>query len=653
MSHQNGLQGWLSTTNLDTTLAKVGIVASLLLLGLRLLTAQVLLVVIPVATGVACVLYFGVHRRQTTAFEHPVLPGVVVDYLPAAVIVGLAGLVGSVWAAGGRTPVSYLLIGAIGSAILAQSLLVEETDLSPSLVVAQILVSAVVIRLSALFVTPGFVGVDIWTHIPDFVAGIAETGSLSAIADSKYIMAPFYHMIGAIGTIIFGSARMGVYLSIGLLVPLSALLVYGTTTQLLDVRWALAATTLFAFAGQFIRWGIHIIPTSLGLVFFLGVVYCVTRLSVADDPWLFGVLLTLSIVTIFTHQVSTAVLLVFLGIAAASFVGTHLLGAATEPSRRSVGGIVAVFFVTLIGTIASWAVTPWVGDESFLLRMVGVLRRTLVGEAGFLNLAGGGGGGGGGGGAERVGLLADLLPFVEWFGFALLFAAAIIGGLAMLRGDHPPALTATYSLSAATMFLVIFGFSLFGVRTILPGRWMAFMYALLAIMAAIGLAHLSGTASKRVLIAVFVLLAVSYPMSMAVTQKATLDSPAFDDTNPRYSYTASEIAAVETISEVYTPEEAADIDSDHPYHTLIERFGGYTGRTIELDETRPATNNPVIRREYQATGPATVDIAGEPAQSVRSRTVATDRICPVTRNHIYANGDVTMCTTSSITGGST
>jgi len=652
MSHQNGLQGWLSTTNLDTTLAKVGIVASLLLLGLRLLTAQVLLVVIPVATGVACVLYFGVHRRQTTAFEHPVLPGVVVDYLPAAVIVGLAGLVGSVWMAGGRTPVSFLLIGAIGSTILAQSLLVAETDLSPSLVVAQILVSAVVIRLSVLFVTPGFVGVDIWTHIPDFVAGIAETGSLSSMSDTKYIMAPFYHLIGAIGTLIFGSVRMGVYLSIGLLVPLSALLVYATTTQLLAVRWALVATTLFAFADQFIRWGIHIIPTSLGLVLFLGVVYCVTRLSVADDLWLFGVLLTLCIVTIFTHQVSTAVLLVFLCIAAVSFVSARLLEGTAEPSRRSAGGLVAVFLVTLTATIASWAATPWVAGESFLLRMVGVLRRTLAGEAGFLNLAGGGGGGGGGG-AERVGLLADLLPFIEWFGFALLFAAAIIGGLAMLRGDHPPALTATYSLSAATMFVIIFGFSLFGVRTILPGRWLVFMYALLAIMAAAGLAHLSGTASKRVLIAVFVVLAVSYPMSMAVTQKATLDDPAFEDTYPRYAYTDSEIAAVETISEVYTPEEAADIDSDHPYNTLFERYGGYTGRTIELDETGPTTNNPVIRRGYQATGPATVDIAGEPARSVRSRTVATDRICPVTRNHIYANSDVTMCTTSSITEGST
>ena len=651
MSHQNRLQGWLSGSNLDTTLAKVGILASLSLLGLRLLTAQVLLVVIPVATGVACVLYFGVHRRQTTTLEHPVLPGVVVDYLPAAVIVGLAGLVGNVWMAGGRTPVSYLLIGAIGTTILAQSLLVEETDLSPSLVVAQLLVSAVVIRLSALFVTPGFVGVDIWTHIPDFVAGIAETGSLSAMADSKYIMAPFYHTIGAIGTLIFGSARMGVYLSIGLLVPLSALLVYATATQLLGVRWALVATTLFAFAGQFIRWGIHLIPTSLGMVFFLGAVYCVTRLSVADDLRLFGVLLTLCIVTVFTHQVSTAVLLVFLAIAAVSFVSTHLLGEAAEPSRRSAGGLVAVFLVTLTVTIASWTATPWVGGESFLVRMVGVLRRTLVGEAGFLNLAGGGGGGGGG--AERVGLLADILPFIDWFGFALLFAAAIIGGLAMLRSDHPPALTATYTLSAVTMFVVIFGFSLFGVRTILPGRWMVFMYALLAIMAAIGLAHLTGTASKRVLIAVFVVLAVSYPMSMAVTQKATLDNPAFDDTYPRYAYTDSEIGAVETISEIYTPEEAADIDTDHPYHTLFERYGGYTGRTVELDDTGPATNNPVISRGYQATGPPTVSLAGEPAQSVRSQTVAPDRICPVTRNHIYANGDVTMCTTSPITEGST
>ena len=650
MSHQKGLP-WLSVDELDTTLAKLGILGSVLLLGLRLLTAQVLLVVIPVATGVACVLYFGVHRRETTVFEYPVLPARAAEYLPAAVIVGLAGLVLTVWLVGSRTLPAYLLTGAIGAAILAQTLLVEETELSPSMILAQLLVSAVVIRLSALFVTPGFVGVDIWTHVPDFVEGIAQTGSLSAISESKYSMAPFYHTIGAIGTLVFGAARPAIYLTMGLLVPLSALLVYATTTLLLPVRWGLVAATLYAFSDQFIRWGLHVIPTSLGLVFFLGAVYCVTRLSTTDDSWLLGVLLAVSLAVVFTHQVSTAILLVFLTIASVAFVAASVLGSATTgPSRRSVVGLVGVSVSTLVVTLISWTLTTWTLDQPFLFRMIGVLRRTIASEAGFLNLAGGGGGGASGGAASS-GLLADLIPFIEWFGFALLFSAAVVGGLAMLRADQPTSISATYILSAAAMFVVVFGLSLFGVRAILPGRWMAFMYALLAVMGAVGLAHLSGRASKRVLLAVFVVLAVSYPMSMVVAQKATLDSPAFDETYPRYSYTESEIAAVETISTVYTPDGAADIDSDHPYHTLFERLGGYTGQVVELGETGPANSWPVIRREYQTTGPASVEIDGDPVQSVQAPTVDADRVCPPSRNQVYTNDEVTMCTVSSVTGG--
>ena len=655
MSHQNPLPRWLSADRLDTTLAKVGIVASILLLGMRLLTAEILLVVIPVATGVACALYFGVHRRQTTVVAFPTLPAGVGRYLPSVVVVGLAVLVVAIAEIGSRTLPVYLLIGAIGATILAQPLLVDADELSPSLVVAQILASAVVIRLSALWVTPGFIGVDIWTHVPVFIQGIVDTGSLAAIADSKYSMAPFYHTIGAIAALVFGSARIGMYLSVGLLVPLSALLVYATGSLLLPARWALVATTLFVFGDQAIRWGLHIIPTSLGLVFFLGAFYCVTRLSLTDEPWLVGVLLTVSLATVFTHQVSTAILLVFLGVAAASAVAARLFGStADRMTPRSLAGIVGTFFVTVAVTVASWSMTPYTTDDPFLTQMLGTVQTAIATEAGFLNLVSSGGGTAGtASGAESVGFIAGVLPVIEWFGFALLLAVAVVGGLAMLRMENPPSLTGTYVVSSAAMFVIVFGFSLFGVYAILPGRWIAFMYALLAIMGAVGLFHLSGRASKRVMLAVVVVLAVGYPASMAVAEKATLDSPVAGSENPRYSYTEPEIAAVETISSIYPPGEDTSVDSDHPYHTLYERVGGYTARTADLDASGSTDPRPVIARSYQQRGPAVFDEAGDPPQSVLAPTVSPERICSPARNHVYTNDEVTMCTTSPVTGGGT
>ncbi|MFW5919883.1 MAG: hypothetical protein ACOCSF_06810, partial [Halanaeroarchaeum sp.] len=56
MSYQ-GLTQWLSRNHIDASLAKLGVLLSVVLLGLRLLASQVLLVVIPLAMGVGSVLY--------------------------------------------------------------------------------------------------------------------------------------------------------------------------------------------------------------------------------------------------------------------------------------------------------------------------------------------------------------------------------------------------------------------------------------------------------------------------------------------------------------------------------------------------------------------------------------------------------------------
>ncbi|QLD87120.1 hypothetical protein HWV23_15775 [Natronomonas halophila] len=651
MSHQNRLQQLLVGDRLDVTLAKVGVIASVLLLGLRLLTQEVLFVVIPTAAGVACVVYLAAQNRQSTAFEFAVLPRAVIGYLPSFVFAGLAGLVLLTYSMGGRTTPVYLLTGAIGATILAQILVVDDEALVPGLVLVQILVAAVVIRMTALFLTPGFIGVDIWTHVPVYITGIVEAESLSAISDSKYIMAPLYHTLGAIGALTFGSVRTGMYLSAGLLLPLSALFVYTTGKLFVPVRWALLATALFAFADQFIRWGIHIIPTSLGLVFFLGALYCVTKLYYTDDLWLVGLLFVFSLATVFTHQVSTAILLVFLGAAAVTVAVTQLLG--TRHGRAttwSTVGIVGVFVVTLAVTILSWLNTPWFGDQPFLLQMLDTLQRVFTTDAGFLNLAGDGGSGGG---AESADLFAQSIPFIEWFGFALLLLMAVVGGLAMLRMEMPPELTLTYLLSAAAMFVIVFGFSLFGIRAIMPGRWLAFMYAVFALIGAAGLYHLSQNASRRVLLVILVVVAVGYPMTMVVTEKATLDSPAFDEEYPRYSYTESEIAAAETISTIHSTESDLIIDSDHPYQTLYKALGGYTARVVELEETGSVSPRPVIYRDYQTYGPAVFHeaTATEAERPVESSTVDPDRVCPPTRNHVYANDAVKMCTTPGVDTG--
>lgn len=644
MSHQNKLRRWLSADRLDVVLATLGLLVCLVLFGLRMLAEQVLLLVIPSAVATGCILYLGVQRRRTETFGLPTVSTRVIGYLPSVVFVGLAALVLATYAAGGRTVPVYLLTGAIGTAILAQILLVDAGELAAGLLIVQILVAAVVVRTTALFVTPGFVGVDIWTHVPVYIEGIVEAGSLSALSESKYSMAPLYHSIGAIAALVFGSARTGVYLTVGLVVPLSALFVYTTAKLFVPIRWALLAMALYAFADHFIQWGIHLIPTSLGVVFFLGVLYCLTRLFYTADRWTIGGLAAFSLATVFTHQVSTAIVLVLLGGATAAVLAGRLLdGQAVGASRQSAVGIVGTFVVTFVVTILSWIHTPWLRGEPFLFQILGILEGTLTNEAGFLNLVGGSGGGGNEG-AENAGWIAELLPFLEWFGFALLLSAAVLGSLTMIRRREPIDATWTYLLTASMMFVIVFGFSLFGIRDILPGRWMGFMYALFAVLSAIGLYHLSRNAPRRVLVVVLVVVAVGYPTTMVVAEKATLDSPAFEEEYVRFSYTESEIAAVETISTVYPAENGREVGSDHPYQTLFARLGGYSSDLdfATVEESGVADTRPTVYREYQNRGPASVYTVGA-EQPVSTRTIDAGQLCPPDRNHVYANDEVKMC----------
>lgn len=655
MSHQRRLQQWLSPGSLDRTLAKVGFVAAVLLLGLRVLTEQVLLLVIPVATGTACLLYLKSRTDRETVFASARLSPWIAGYLPTGVFAGLTGVVLLAFLSGGRTLPVYLLTGAVGSAILAQPLVVDEDELAPRLVLLQILVAAVVVRFTALFVTPGYVGVDIWTHAPVFVDGIVQTGSLAPLSESKYSMAPLYHVLGAAGALVFGSVRTGLYLSVGLFVPLSAVFLYGAGRLLLPTRWALVATTLYVFTDQAIRWGVHVIPTSLGLAFFLGALYATTRLFFDDRPWVVGLLVACSLATVFTHQVSTTIVLVLLGVASgAVLVGRVLEGGAGGHTGRAVGGIVGTFLLTLVVTVASWAVTPWYSERPFLWQILETFTTTVSTEAGFLNLAGGGGDGGAGGGAggATTGLVSELVPFVEWFGFGVLLLAVVVGGLAMLRMETPSGATLTYLVTGAAMFVVVFGFSLFGVRTIMPGRWIAFMYAPFAVVGAVGLWFLSRHAPSRVLVVVLLLVTVGYPTTMVVAEKATLDSPVFEDEYARFSYTETELAALDTIETIYPPDDERPIASDHPYKTIYGRTGGYTGRVATFEDGRLVSPSPVVARTYQTEGPAIFHEAGPAERQLDSRTLGARRVCPPERNRVYANDAVTLCTRPAATGGS-
>jgi len=650
VNHPNRLGERLLGTDVDVRLAKVGLVASVLLLGLRLLAEQVFLVVIPVAVGVACTTYLATHDRVMQEVELPRLSGAIAGYLPAVVVASTALLVAAIRITGGRSLPVLLLTGGIGAVVLVQILLVEDDTLHPPVVLFEILALALCVRLGALFATPGYVGGDIWVHGPIWVDGIAASGSLQPLAESKYLLAPLYHALGALGALVTGSARTGIYLTVGLVVPLSALFVYGIGALFVPSRWALAATALYAFADQFVRWGIHLIPTSLGLAFFLGALYCTLKVVYTDaDRWVSALLVAFSLAVVFTHQVSTAITLIMLAVAVA--VGIVLDVLSNDGWRRSTVVLAVTFVASTVATVASWALAPWsaggaaTGGGGFLVKMLRLVQATVVEEAGFLNLISTSEPDVGPTASPQSTFFDAVVPYVELAGFMLLLAAAVVGGLVMLRWQRRRDATVVLLLAGAVMFVFTFGFSVFGITVFLPGRWIGFLYVPLAIVAAVGLFHVASHAPRGVLVAVVLVFAFAYPTTMGVAEKATLDDPAFEDRHERTAFTEPELAAADTIGAVLPQAVAERVRTDHPYWRLYHPESTPPAVALRVDQNGPVTDDPIVYRTYQGSGAASFNYAGSTRYASTEVPYDQSTVCPNGRNYVYANDDVLLCTT--------
>ncbi len=495
---------------LDTVAAIVGLGLAIALLPLQLLASQVYLNTVPIVLGTACALYLLSLYQEDDARTLPTLPSSVTMALPGIVLVALAGLVALGIVQETRTPLFFGAASVVGTLVVGQILFASDEDLHPGVLVLQIVLFAFIFRFTALYVTPGYIGIDIWTHA-ELTRSILTEQSLSGIADDKHYAAPFYHLLVAASALVYDvPIRLAVYLSVGLVMPLSILLVYATTNLLVSPRWATLSAALYALASHVSMWGIHPIPTSLGLVFFLGMLYALIRVmrieyTIRD----FSLLLLLSVAVVLTHQVSTFIMLVLLlaaFVAQLVFVvgplGLTRLDASVFRAKKPVNLVgLVVFNVGL--TIFAWSLTPY-RQDSFLETILSFFTQTLEESAGFLNIASGSTAGDedAAEAAASPTLLEQLVPYIDVLGFLFLLGATFVGCLYVVHRRRAEQSVFTLLLASAFMLVFVLGFPMFGIHNFIPTRWFAFLYAPMAILGAIGLRTLSANLNPAIITAV-------------------------------------------------------------------------------------------------------------------------------------------------------
>ncbi len=648
---------WLPT-RLDTGAAVAGLLLAVVLFPLRFFASQVYIKTIPIVLGIACILYLIANvSDNATIGSFPTLSRDVLRLLPILVVTCVSAMVFIAVESGQRSVLFFDVAGVAGTLLLAQIAFTSRSSFSRTRVLFQIVLLAAALRLTALYVTPGLVGIDIWTHVTQLAGGIANAGSLEAIADNKHYTSPLYHLLVVTTSVLADvPLRSALYLSLGLAMPIGILAVFATANLLVEPRWAAFAAALFSIGDYVIEWGIHLIPTSMGLLLFLGMLYWLLRVMRTDyQSREFLLLVSFSAAVILTHQVSSFIMLVVLvgGLLAyftlnLSIFDRSLIDPDVFRVRNplNIAGLLAFdggFIIFL------WSFTPYNGN-SFLVTVLSYLKETLASSAGVLNLATPSSEGSSATAASQGPTLVETIAtYVDTTGFLLLLFGTCVGSLYVLNRRRAHQSVFTLVAAAAIMLVFVLGLPMFGIRNFIPQRWFAFLYAPLAVLTVIGLRYLATELDRRVIATVILIFVLVFPSVMVMSSNGTIDNPVFENQEAELAYSESEIDAAYTFGRITGSPDGHNLRpdqvvfTDHPYQTLFTRTGSYPADTAQINDSDPVTHDVTVYRQEQSEA-ATYFInsigIGE------TRNIPEERICRPDQAVIYNNADVKICSAS-------
>lgn len=629
--------------DLGTLGAVAGLLVAGLLLPINLYLTHMLVRTLPPVLAGACLLYL-VATRGPSATTRGTLPKWAVHTLPSVVFLGTAALIVLSIGMGGRGPPFYLLTVALSVFVFAQIAFVPDGELSVGLLLTQVLALGLVIRFAGLLGSAGYVGVDVWIHMPQYVEGILATESIEGMGQTKYAAAPLYHLT-VVSTALLTDLppRLALFGSIGIGTGLASLLVYLTAARVTDPRWAVFAAAAYSMSDFVVVWSIHLIPTSLGVVLFLAVLLVFVRIQQRGTrPAVIALMVTLVLAMALTHQVASFIMLVLFGAGSLAQLALNAgqlrsrLFSADGPSLRvhSVHGYSA-FALGLLMLV--WSLTPW-GERTFTEAVVVILWGSIEGSAGLFDRSDAANAAAA---SEDSGtfLGETVIPLIDHTGFLMVLFVTVVGCLYLLQRERTSQSGLALIIAAVIMLFFTLVPPLFGLRNFLPGRWFAFLYAVLAILAAIGFAGLRRDCSPQLFAAVVLVFALVFSGGMVVASDATQDAPVFAEENVRYGYTPTEMTAMETIVETTESDGNTPIFGDHPYTTTLNRYDGEDRFGAAVVDDEPPDHEMTVYRDYQRDGAprfATAD-GGDHIQQT-----SIDEMCG-TRSIGYDNGDVTFC----------
>jgi hypothetical protein len=526
-------------------------------------------------------------------------------------------------------PVSYFVFTALAVATVAGEILA--CDLRGGrlfFTLCKMVTIALSLRWSVVLLYPGVVGVDPWEHAK-LVGDLLALGHVSPDAGTYYFL-PCYHVFTGMTSLITSLGyKYATMLSVNSLQAIAdVLFVFLLGRAAFSQRVGLMAGLVLTVANYHVHMGFWTIPNTMGGTILAVAVY-VLLTTRESHPLTGGLLLMLLMVSlILTHTVSSAcmaVLLFTFWLAGRAYAGTYG-DRPTTPEHSNTAllftAAMLAYWMLISGTIAKFAT---------LLREI--FGGPLIPYS------------------PQVSPQAPASQQVFAYLGVVLFYSLISWGLFYMISKSGNKRSFLLAAGGIALLGVTAAGTIVGVTSLLVTRWIYFSQVLAVLPIAVTIVLLYGLIGRKVAAVVLPVAVVTIlAFFMVISSQVNIDNRAFFD-HPRAAFTASELAAMQTVGAIWGGPVATDAYGSVPmvhklnYQTNVNLFvfdDSFINRDYKpYRDKLLLIRNEIIGRAFGTATRASVTLDYDPRASLDSDGFCQVYTCGTAYGFVFIRGVAT------------
>lgn len=441
-----------------------------------------------------------------------------------------------------RPTVYFIVLSIICVNIFSQIFFLRSNKMNISLIILEIFLFSLNLNSSVFYLFPGIHGVDSWYHL-GLINEILNTGFINSVSNSPngsdfsvYARFPLMHVEASILKAVTSLNIKDSCYFISVIAVLSTLYVFLIGKLFFDIKTGLLSMLILSFSDQFINWTINITPMTLGLAFYLIIVFLIFRTTQdKKNKLIFTTLFLLILGTIvLTHTIASFIALVImfsLLISAKLYKLRTYYNQSLNISNLYINvNLVLLFFVFMI---SYWilAFSSLSGSDSFFNTAILSIKNALMfSDVGGDNLV------------TQVGKLSSYIIALNHIGYSIMIVFSFFGGLVLIS-DTNIGLRVHLLIISIFLYICIYVPALFGSNATLPHRWFLFLYPFISILTAFGVFSLFNVMKSQKFVKkefLFLFFMSIFTFFMITNSISNSDSPVYPaDSLNNFSYSRS------------------------------------------------------------------------------------------------------------------